>query len=86
MKTTVVLISSLAFVLGGVPKDRFDPCIFIDCSKLPTSSQAPTTPSPSPPVTQKSENTGKLETKLVKVRVPIFRTNFLKVGLDSRMN
>ena len=67
MKTAVVLIASLAFALGGVPKDRFDPCIFIDCSKLSTSSQAPTTPSPSPLVTQKSENTGKLETKVVKV-------------------
>ena len=89
MKTTVVLISSLAFVLGGVPKDRFDPCIFIDCSKLSTSSQAPITPSPSPPITQKthkSENTGKFESKLVNVRVLIFLTNFLKDGLDSRMN
>ena len=39
MKFTLVLIASLAFVLGGVPKDRFDPCIFVteECNKLTTA-------------------------------------------------
>ena len=38
MKITLLLIASLAFVLGGVPKDRFDPCIFVpeECNKLTT--------------------------------------------------
>ena len=61
MKTAVVLIASLAFVLGGVPKDRFDPCIFIDCSQHSVSTKAPTTKSPPP----KSEDTGKFQIQLV---------------------
>ena len=64
MKTTLILISSLAFVLGGVPKDRFDPCIFIDCTKEVTSNSIQSTTkatvtktiTPSPANTQKSED------------------------------
>ena len=38
MKIKLLLIASLAFVLGGVPKDRFDPCIFVpeECNKVTT--------------------------------------------------
>ena len=44
MKITLVLIASLAFVFGGVPKDRFDPCIFIDCTKEVISAKSTTKP------------------------------------------
>lgn len=63
MKITIVLISSLAFVLGGVPKDRFDPCIFIDCTKF-TTTKTPievTTPTKAP----KLKELGKIHKKLV---------------------
>ena len=68
MKITLVLIASLALVLGGVPKDRFDPCIFIDCTKFTTTK--PTTKTKTPKITSlgnapKSEELIKIKTKLV---------------------
>ena len=48
MKITLVLIASLAFVLGGVPHNRFDPCIFIDCTKEITSAKSTTKPTTKP--------------------------------------
>ena len=68
MKITLVLIASLTFVLGGVPKDRFDPCIFIDCTKFTTTK--PTTKATTPKTTPvgnapKSEELIKIKTKLV---------------------
>ena len=67
MKITLILIASLALVLGGVPKDRFDPCIFIDCTKF--TSPKPTTEATSPKTTlgnaPKSEELIKIKTKLV---------------------
>ena len=67
MKITIVLISSLAFVLGGVPKDRFDPCIFIDCTKLTTPKVTieATTPKTTLGNAPKSEELIKIKTKLV---------------------
>ena len=45
MKITLLLIASFAFVLGGVPKDRFDPCIFVpeECNKHKDSTTNPST-------------------------------------------
>ena len=45
MKIALLLIASLAFVLGGVPKDRFDPCIFVpeECNKHKDSTTKPST-------------------------------------------
>ena len=45
MKITLLLIASFAFVLGGVPKDRFDPCIFVpeECNKHKDSTTKPST-------------------------------------------
>ena len=67
MKITLVLISSLAFVLAGVPKDRFDPCIFIDCTKFTTTK--PTTKATTPKTTlgngPKTEELTNIKTKLV---------------------
>ena len=68
MKFTLVLIVNLAFVLGGVPQDRFDPCIFIDCTKFTTTK--PTTKATTPKTTPlgngpKSEELIKIKTKLV---------------------
>ena len=47
MKITLLLIASLAFVLGGVPKDRFDPCIFVpeECNKHKHTTTKPVTSS-----------------------------------------
>ena len=68
MKIALPLISSLALVLGGVPKDRFDPCIFIDCTKFTTTK--PTTKAATPKTTHgnapKSEELIKIKTKLVR--------------------
>ena len=45
MKIALLLIASLAFVLGGVPKDRFDPCIFVpeECNKNKDTTTKPVT-------------------------------------------
>ena len=45
MKIALILIASLAFVLGGVPKDRFDPCIFVpeECNKHKDTTTKPVT-------------------------------------------
>ena len=42
MKITLFLILGLTLALGSVPRNRFDPCIFIDCTKLTTTTKAPT--------------------------------------------
>ena len=73
MKIAIVLVASLAYVLGGVPKDRFDPCIFIDCSQHSFSTKAPTTKSPPP----KSEDTGKFQIQLVYQTNPNFRPSVI---------
>ena len=67
METALVFLVSLALVSGGVPKDRFDPCIFIDCSKF--STKAPTTPSTTTTVAPKSEDIGKFQSQLVAITV-----------------
>ena len=67
MKITLVLTATLAFVFGGVPKDRFDPCIFIDCTKF-TTTQTPievTTPRRKDGNVSKSKELEKIKTKLV---------------------
>ena len=61
MKIELVFVLDFALVFGAIPKDRFDPCIFIDCSQHSVSTKAPTTSSPPP----KSEDTGKFQIQLV---------------------
>ena len=62
MKITFVLIASLAFVFGGIPKDRIDPCAFFGiCDGKTTSTKAPSTPKKIP----NSNELGKLKTELV---------------------
>ena len=87
MKITLVLIASLAFVLGGVPKDRFDPCIFIDCTKFTTTQ--PTTKAVTPKTTNgnalKSEELIKIKTKLVSALLISFFSGLFLI-LFFRMN
>ena len=67
MKITLILILSLAFSLGGVSKDRFDPCIFIDCTKFTTSKSTTkaTTSKTTLVNVPKSEELINIKTKLV---------------------
>ena len=63
MKITLVFAATLALAIGGVAKDRFDPCIFIDCTKF-TTTKTPievTTPTKAP----KLKELGKIHKKLV---------------------
>ena len=50
MKITLVLIASLTFAFGGVPKDRYDPCAFFgicnDGKTTKATTKAPTTMAP----------------------------------------
>ena len=50
MKITLVLIASLTFAFGGVPKDRIDPCAFFgicnDGKTTKATTKAPTTMAP----------------------------------------
>ena len=52
MKITLVLIASLTFAFGGVPKDRYDPCAFFgicnDGKTTKATTKAPTTMAPAP--------------------------------------
>ena len=52
MKITLVLIASLTFAFGGVPKDRIDPCAFFgicnDGKTTKATTKAPTTMAPAP--------------------------------------
>ena len=53
MKITLVVIESLTFAFGGVPKDRYDPCAFFgicnDSKTTKATTKAPTTMAPAPP-------------------------------------
>ena len=89
MKITIVLIASLAFVLGGVPHDRFDPCIFIDCTKFTTTK--PTTKATTPKTTPlgnapKSEELIKIKDKLVSAFLIYFLFQEYFSIYVSRMN
>ena len=89
MKITIVLIASLTFVLGGVPKDRFDPCIFIDCTKFTTTK--PTTKATTQKTTPlgnapKSEELIKIENKLVSAFLIYFLFQDYFYVYVSRMN
>ena len=42
MRVPFILIIHLVLVFSNVPKERFNPCWFFDCSKLTTSTQPPT--------------------------------------------
>ena len=89
MKITIVLIASLAFVLGGVPHDRFDPCIFIDCTKFTTTK--PTTKATTPKTTPlgnapKSDELIKIKTKLVSAFLIHFLFQDYFYVYVSRMN
>ena len=50
MKIALVLIASLTFAFGGVPKDRYDPCAFFgicnDGKTTKATTKAPTTMAP----------------------------------------
>ena len=62
MKIALVFAATLALAFGRVAKDRFDPCIFIDCTKF-TTTKTPievTTPTKAP-----KEDLGKIHKKLV---------------------
>ena len=41
MKIALVFAFCFTFVFGSVPRNRFDPCIFIDCTKLITTTKSP---------------------------------------------
>ena len=67
MKNILLLLATIAFVFGGVPRERFDPCIFIDCSKF-TTTQPTTIKVTSPSKVENAQNSEELEkikTKLV---------------------
>lgn len=70
MKLVLVLIPCLTFVLGGVPKDRFNPCIFIDCNKY-------TTTQPTTKAATFFSNTGKSpkSQELLKIKSKLVRAN-----------
>lgn len=43
MKAVVILLTVLSLALGGIPIGRFDPCIFIDCTKFTSTPKTSTT-------------------------------------------
>ena len=72
MKVAVVLVLSLTFVLARVPKNRFDPCIFIDCTKHTTSTKAPTTST----TTSNNPGNGLQPNELQKIKTQLVRVLF----------
>ena len=60
MKNILLLLATIAFVFGGVPRERFDPCIFIDCSKF-TTTQPTTIKVTSPSKVENAQNSEELE-------------------------
>ena len=42
MKLILGIIINLALATGSKSEERFDPCLFIDCTKLTTTTKAPT--------------------------------------------
>ena len=70
MKITLVLIASLTFAFGGVPKDRYDPCAFFgicnDGKTTKATTKAPTTMAPATPApTTGSPDLAKIKVELV---------------------
>ena len=76
MKIVLVLFASLTFALGGLPKDRYDPCAFFGIcndgkptkatTKVPTTKAPPTkAPITKAPVTS-SPDFAKVKLELVK--------------------
>ena len=48
MKITLLFIANLTFAFGGVPRDRYDPCVFFGiCTTKATATMAPTSIAPS---------------------------------------
>ena len=67
MKIELVFVLDFALVFGAIPKDRFDPRIFIDCTKFTTTQATikPTTPPTISGNAPKSEEFVKINAKLV---------------------
>lgn len=74
MKVALVLLFCVAGNLGGVSIERFDPCIFIDCTKFTTPPNiiATTKPTKATSNIQEAEELDKIEHQLVCIKINVY--------------
>ena len=73
------ILVSFAFALDSETEDRFDPCLFIDCTNLTTSTKAPVN------FTPKVDNVPKTEVALEALQSKLVCTKSISKLLDFKL-